>query len=134
MSREIKFRAWDNQENRFIDLNGFSIGFNSMPYPGLVYGVTEQGVLREKCSDELTIEQYTGLKDKNGVEIYEGDRLEGDNDVQYIVTFDNGSFIGQVGGFFRGDKVTWERGYLLRDFQLSSITVIGNIHQNPELL
>jgi uncharacterized phage protein (TIGR01671 family) len=125
--RDIKFRAWDNEENRFIDLNGFSIGFNSMPYPGIVYGVTEQGVLREKCSDELTIEQYTGLKDKNGQEIFEGDIIE-HSDAAWraeVKWCESGKWILNY--------TAMGREVLLSD-RTDYIIVIGNIHSNPELL
>lgn len=73
--------------------------------------------------DEQTIGQYTGLKDKNGREIYEGDVLRLDN---YTI------------------KVEWLNGGFcdchsninipLRYFSLNHYEVIGNIHDNPELL
>ena len=73
--------------------------------------------------DEKTIGQYTGLKDRNGREIYEGDVLRHDN---YTI------------------KVEWLNGGFcdchsninipLRYFSLNHYEVIGNIHDNPELL
>ena len=74
------------------------------------------------------IEQYTGLKDKNGKEIYEGDivTLNGEwEEIEHgdcsIVTFENGCF--RVGNGYEN-----EAGNYLSDWR-----IIGNIHENPEL-
>jgi len=81
--------------------------------------------------------QYTGLKDKNGKEIYEGDiiesvfksidLLEGEGRTRWIVEW-------RDGGFCENDL----RGDYLADFQVGGVlpdeTVVGNIHENPELL
>ena len=78
--------------------------------------------------------QYTGLKDKNGEEIYEGDilyyqyklfRNAPDIKTTYVVKWDIDSFQGYT---TRGTIGTSVR-YLTKDFE-----IIGNIHQNPELL
>ena len=81
-----------------------------------------------------TTMQYTGLKDKNGEEIYEGDilyyqyklfRNAPDIKTTYVVKWDIDSFQGYT---TRGTIGTSVR-YLTKDFE-----IIGNIHQNPELL
>lgn len=73
--------------------------------------------------DEKTIGQYTGLKDRNGREIYEGDVLRHDN---YTIKVEwlNGGFCDCHSNI----------NISLRYFSLNHYEVIGNIHDNPELL
>ena len=76
-----------------------------------------------------TIGQYTGLKDKNGKRIFEGDILEGqgydEEDGYAVVTWDDGAF-------WVGNKHVC--GTFCENYYGHSFEVIGNIHDNPELL
>ena len=87
--------------------------------------------------DESTIEQYTGLKDKNGVEICEGDIVRYD-DPWYSPTESNdptalGTVVwdtAQGAWRVRDYRASWELGDEIAD----ACVVIGNIHENPELI
>ena len=125
MSREIKFRVWSEEDREYrTDCNLTGL-FNSVTgTPATIY--SDEG-------DRFDIEQYTGLKDKNGKEIYEGD----------IVFFFTEHFDKATGGFDGEDEhnatVEWfDSGFAFMDKipydPNIECEVIGNIHENPELL
>lgn len=117
--REIKFRAWDYTNQRMFQ-QAFDMG------EGIVLFITDPRVK----SDELLWLQYTGRKDKAGTEIYEGDIIERQ---QYATTYDGRK---KPNGVSR-TVVKWVETAVYTGFNLSrteSCKVIGNIHENPELL
>ena len=109
--REIKFRACDAQKKKMLG-----------DFPVVVcVGNNEQ-------LEDLHVMQFTGLKDKNGKEIYEGDIIEGIQEAYVKNLTQRGILIFSVDGFCLkvGDIVPLRFFYGLR--------VIGNIYENPDLL
>lgn len=137
--KEIKFRAW-NKRMGWINKDGSDCkpimeydGFVIYPETGLcefpeggwdLSGYTEN-------SDNFILMQSTGLKDKNGVEIYENDIIVGQFGYKEVVKIEEFNFITRedscAGYGFKLDSCN------LDDIK-KYVEVIGNIYENPELL
>jgi uncharacterized phage protein (TIGR01671 family) len=130
--REIKFRAWDTRAKLFV------IAAHLMNI--------HTGEISE-VPDRFILEQYTGLKDKNGREIYEGDILAySEYDHRGVVQFALGTFglnwdyNKSIDPLYRDGRLfgSWGQLHNLRRLDdgdiLDEAIVVGNIHENPELL
>lgn len=133
--REYKFRAYDLQgEQMRYDITGFEF-FND----GEMSGIFIDGDFYDK--KEIALMQYTGIKDENGKEIYEGDIIEFSYDM-FVGNFDTfvakGKIVFEEGAFyvevFENERTTEDEAYLLYSINLDTIEVIGNIYENKELL
>lgn len=116
--REIKFRAWD---------------VDNMSYSGTI-GSPAFNEWHELLSPaDMPIMQFTGLKDKNDKEIYEGDIVKSENGRFWEIEFDTGSFgaarktvdLKAVSDWISCSSIAFED---------LNFEVIGNIYENPELL
>ena len=129
--REIKFRAWDKTQKEMIpDVFMWSSGQDIMVWYTTFYELKmftdgdwpDHWSRNEDCFfgvGEFDIMQYTGLKDKNGVEIYEGD----------IVSFN----MYDDGEFIKSQEICWDEDRDFLGWNIKpgdeNIEIIGNIHE-----
>lgn len=134
--KETKFRAWNINENIMHDIaypawNGLiEVWKDNIPQSEIqylsMYGPEDQGVLM----------QYTGLKDKNGVEIYEGDIV---TNTTYVRLHSKGLLNPELEKYCKPpDFLVVIHDIRLLPFKelqkVDDIKVVGNIYENPELL
>ncbi|BDR66996.1 hypothetical protein K144312032_12240 [Clostridium tetani] len=124
--REIKFRGYAVEEligEQWLN-DGYGVEkINFINGTNAVYLSTPFG---EYKVFEESVGQYTGLKDKTGKEIYEGDIYHiGDKNIRYVVVWNDTRLIGKQLG---------SNSYAGLSYWQDKIEIIGNIYENPELL
>lgn len=117
MKREIKFRVWDN------------VDYMSTPFV-----IDDLQIKKISFTGECQVMQFTGLKDENGKEIFEGDLhlsesiMDGKPNKSYLpILFENGAFWIDESFEKNGTYLT-----LLCEYG-EPLNIQGNIHENPEL-
>lgn len=121
MSRPLKFRAWDKKYKEAIPLRHASIILDG-----------KLDLPPHYDEENVIIEQFTGLLDRNGKEIYEGDILKiGSQLAEVIFDDDKGCYMGEFKTNYKGMTIK-DRDYF-HDFK-ESREIVGNIHENLDLL
>jgi uncharacterized phage protein (TIGR01671 family) len=140
--REILFKAKEKDDGKWIE--GFPVRIYD--YGGLVWDIHPFNTNLEitHSVDPKTICQFTGKVDKNGNKIFEGDIFQLEDDIVAVVVFSDGCFrleeYGLCGtwtesgydecgggyGILNCDPIDW--------YSLFDMEIIGNIHDNPELI
>lgn len=137
MSREIKFRAWDERNREMVYSDREDSFYVNTVGVLFMYAIpmSEAG-LQKKYHKDYGVMQYTGLTDKNGKEIYEGDILQPERFKRikfynFPVVYSEGVFrcSGKLSGF---DTLRESLAHARKAG--NEFLVIGNIYENPELL
>jgi len=140
MMREIKFRAWHKESQKMLPEYGVlaKIEWGENYVPNKI-GVYEYRQINEQGDgdwdgfelDDFELMQYTGLKDKNGKEIYE-------NDIVHIIEYLEGEVWNSENHFgiivFNNGKFDFTNAYNHQSLQKTTVEIVGNIFENPELI
>lgn len=129
-----KFRVWDETQHKMLQVNyiefidGKAYWVEASPADGNVQGGND-GPIGD--NSQLKLEQYTGLKDTNGNEIFSGDIVKSSYKyaqpkISQVIMEDGNSYI-------LGEDLATGNEMLVSD-HINEIEVIGNVHTNPELL
>ena len=126
-----KFRVWNEKTESFIDYGDLMLDLkNGKVYSGDV-GIPEYTI---DVTNQVILMQYTGCRDKNGIEIYEGDVIKDKYDKTWLVKW-------YVGAFVITNKIPDSDGQTTTYSHFSNVSnhhfyfeVIGNMWENPELL
>lgn len=120
--RQIKFRVWSESRKKWLNECMFDMEVKG------AYDFSSDSSMRYNYKTDVIIEQFTGLQDKKGNDIYEGDLVKKDDD-----KFVRCGVVSFIHGCWMVASKSGEQYFNLH-WHLSQVEVVGNIHQHPELL
>lgn len=130
--RKIKFRVFDKAVKK-MHIVGEDIHDSLTCFDGIVKYYNLQNGDGSGDDGDYVLMQYTGLRDKNGREIYELDIVKAVSQGSHAVcTVKWGQ--GRVGFFLHAPGICWNLSGGGKDYDQETVEVIGNIYENPELL
>lgn len=140
MQRELRFRTWFQDQMTYLEQsigqydyeNGIVLSFSDEGYDE--FGAHERFDVSQ--SNPPPMMQWTGLRDKNGKEIYEGDVLKHDLDIKFTsrVEFINGQFVRHINEYELRNQLFPFHSSLYGSNIMVDFEVIGNIYENPDIL
>ncbi|QXE19518.1 YopX family protein [Clostridium sp. 001] len=127
--RDVKFRAWDNQSKKMIDWE--KLKFDKDPGDNSICFYEKVDTVEWDGGADYEIMQCTGIKDKNGKEIFEGDILGNEKlSTKWAVGFNRGAFVLTSKGVDMGVLHSCS----IIDGQIVALKILGNIYENKDLL
>lgn len=135
MNREIEFRVWLKDRKMMFEVLELDFEHKYIEYKE--YEDEEIGYDDKYAGfDEIELMQYTGLKDRNGVKIFEGDIVKDDKERIFVIEYEFGGFNVVPIDYYNDELFSWNS---LGDIQTASwlnesTEIIGNIYENKELL
>lgn len=129
MKDNLRFRVWDSITKKLRNVAQITLDSRQHGFPSEIEDMATCHLI---CCPHLTLEQCTGLRDKNGQLIYEGDIIRHDTAAGpkfWPVVFRNGCFVLP---YESGDA--WLGKVIEHCPYDSGVVVVGNIHENPEML
>jgi len=126
MNREIKFRVWNGLKMEHNVMAGFLGAF-------YVQGIDEKdsasmSQFNTKYPENTALMQFTGLVDKKGIDVYEGDIIEKHFEKFEIIWNENAWQLTKVNDWYK------QQFYIAHLFDYKNSVVVGNIYENPELI
>ena len=127
--RKIKFRAWLKEDKKMVNVETMDFTDKSIQYLEKSEFINAY-LLRRVSFDDVKLMQYTGIKDKNGKEIYENDLISCNKHKNIVVFFEGGCFKVK---YLRNSTttITCTLNSFLEKYKCK---ISGNIYETPELL
>lgn len=125
--REIKFRAWDEESKKMMDMQKLCspIEIEMCSFLDYILTDTENSLFGDyKGKDNYILQQFTGLLDKNGKEIYEGDVVKTEGFTLKVVWYELAACFRYLDNAHN----------LLSPLNYNDPEIVGNIYENQELL